>query len=137
MYLFEKSVPAVRINLDNGIYVFECESATGKSYLAERLHELRSIGERVDSFSFPDVTKFGGPGPALNGVDFSMSDLCVILFDRYDQYVGAFTDMINALKDTCIVLVDCKEDTGLNVTGWCNIALSASEIEVDAGALCV
>ena len=137
MYLFEKSVPAVRINLDNGIYVFDCESATGKSYLAERLHALRSVGERVDSFSYPDVKKFGGPAAALNGVDFPMSDLRVVLFDRYGQYAGEFTDLINPLRHACIVLVDCKACTGLDVTGRCSIALSESEIVVDAGALCI
>lgn len=137
MYLFDKSAPVVRINLSNGIYVFDCESATGKSYLADRLRELRGIGEPVDSFSLPDVRKFGSPEAALSGVDFSMSELKVILLDRYSQYVGKFTDTINELKGTCIVLVDCKRMTGLAVTGHCNITLSASEIEVNAGALCV
>lgn len=137
MYFFEKGVPYVTIDLDNGIYVFDCESATGKSYLADRLRLLRSIGEPVDSFSFSDVAKFGNPDSALSGVDFSMEELKVILFDRYDQYAGKFTDTINKLKSRCIVLIECKGRSGLNVTGRCSIKFTKTQIEVTPGALCV
>lgn len=137
MYSFEKGVPYVTIALDNGIYVFDCESATGKSYLADRLHLLRGIGEPVDSFSFPDVLKFGDPGTALSGADFSIGELKVILFDRYVQYAGRFTDIINGLKQSCIVLVACNGITGLDVSGRCSIRTTKTRIEVTQGAMCI
>ena len=135
MYSFSKGLPEVQINLSNGIYVFQRESGAGKSYLAERLHSLRGIGEPVDSFSFSDLKKFGSLEEALNGVDFTLGELKVILFDRYDQYVGKFTETIQELGHTCIILVDCKGLTQLGDVNMCDISFDKVRIEVDAGAV--
>lgn len=133
--LFCKGLPEVHIRLSNGVYVFQKESGAGKSYLAERLHALRGVGEPVDSISISDLKKFGNPEEALSGVDFKLSDLQVVMFDRYDLYAGKFTEVIQALANTCIVLVDCKGLSGLGAVSRCNISFSKTEIEVVAGAV--
>ena len=130
MYVFDSGAPEVHINLSNGIYVFQNVSAVGKSYLASVLRSLRSAGEPVDSFSFSDVKKFGDLEQALSGIDFKMGDLRVILFDRYDQYVGAFTDIIQRLGEKCIVLIDCKHRTKLKHVNRCVVSFNESVIEV-------
>lgn len=136
-YSFEKGLPHITIALSNGIYVFDSESAAGKSYLADRLHLLRGIGEPVDSFSFPDAAKFGNPEAALSGADFSLGELKVVLFDRYDRYAGRFTDRINGLKQRCTVLIACRGLSGLDVAGRCSIRFTRTRIEVTPGAVCV
>mgnify|MGYP003252141218 CR=1 FL=1 len=135
MYSFNKGLPEVQIDLPNGVYVFQRESGAGKSYLAERLHSLRSVGEPVDSFSFPDLKKFGSLEEALGGVDFTLCELKVILFDRYDQYAGKFTKSIQKLGDACIVLIDCKGLTQLSDVNMCDISFNKARIEVSAGAV--
>lgn len=135
MYSFCNGLPEVHIRLSNGIYVFQKESGAGKSYLAERLHALRSVGEPVDSFSFSDLKKFGSPEEALSGVDFTLRELKVVLFDRYDMYVGKFTEDLQALSKTCVVLVDCKGLSELGPVDMCNISFNKTRIEVLAGAV--
>ena len=68
-------------------------------------------------------------------MDFKLSDLQVVMFDRYDLYAGKFTEVIQALANTCIVLVDCKGLSGLGAVSRCNISFSKTEIEVVAGAV--
>lgn len=102
-----------------------------------RLRHLRGVGEPVDSFSYPDLRKFGSLEEALNGVDFNMSDLKVLMFDRYDQYAGRFTDAIQRLGLSCIVLIDCKGLTHLRTVNMCRIEYNATVIEVSAGAVCI
>ena len=130
MYSFAKGYPHVKIDLDNGIYIFRNQSAIGKSYLAERLHELRSAGEPVDSFTFSDIAKFGGPDKALSGLDFNMRDLKVVLFDRYDLYVDRFTSTLQELAGNSIVLVDCKKMSKFGMAKRCYIQFTSGLIEV-------
>ena len=51
------------------------------------------------------------------------------------MYAGKFTEVIQALANTCIVLVDCKGLSGLGAVSRCNISFSKTEIEVVAGAV--
>lgn len=131
MYTCYKGSPRVEIKLENGIYVFEHESATGKSYLARRLKELRCYSsEPVDSFTFQDTRVHGDICSTLDGPDFTARELQVLLLDRYDLYCGKYTDFVNSLKDCCIVLVDCKGLSGLQVTDMCWVKYSKQRIVV-------
>lgn len=48
MYINKEYKPEISIALDNGIYVFDSESATGKTWLCKHLKKLKAYGEPVD-----------------------------------------------------------------------------------------
>lgn len=136
MYEFIKGVPKISIQLEPGIYIFQCSSAAGKTYLAKQLKLLRQAGEKVDSFTWYD-TKRGGLAQTLTMSDFPMEDLKVLLLDRYDRYSGSFVDEIQKLSKTCIVLIDCKGSVKFSGAKTCSIRLSGARIEVHRNGACL
>ena len=44
----------IDINLENGIYIFPLESATGKTFLKQKLNECRTRGENVITYDYQD-----------------------------------------------------------------------------------
>jgi tRNA A37 threonylcarbamoyladenosine biosynthesis protein TsaE len=131
MYTSKKVTPKIVINLKPGIYIFEGESGTGKSYLAKTLHRYRALKEPVDSFTYDDAVKTSLES-YLNGNDFSMNDLKVVMLDRYDLYTRKFNSTIEDLAKHCIVLIDCKGPTYIHDDGdSCSIIFDEKTIEVE------
>lgn len=128
MYKNEKYNTKINIALDNGIYVFDETSATGKTRLCNELKELRKLGEPVIGYTYND-DKLG-------------IDLCdlvnrvhpkVILLDRYDMYNGMFDEQIIKWSSNATVLIACKGYLSISsYTEWCCIDMQSARIEVTA-----
>lgn len=92
-------------DLPYGVYVFDNMSATGKTRLAKLMHEFRVQGMPVASYTYDDK---------VLGRDISKvfdKKYKVVLLDRYDLYNGTGKKLIQARKDDCIILIDCKQGT--------------------------
>lgn len=103
MYKNTLYVPEVEINLNPGVYVFDSEPATGKTRLCKHLKLLRAYGEPVASLTYNDI---------LTGMDmtsvFNPGNV-VIMLDRYTMYSNLGHDLMNAMRNESIILVDCKD----------------------------
>lgn len=116
--------PVVNINLKNGVYVLDNESSTGKTYLLGILKTL-SVGEPVIGFTYSDY-KSG------NILEASIRGRELIMFDRYDRYKNNYIDIINEMRDSAIILLDCKNKTNLRLkTEPCYMTLTDNSIEVE------
>ena len=127
MYRNNKYRFEIDIELDNGVYFFNSMSATGKTNLYKKLKKLSSYGERVLAYTFDDIEDKEDKDIIK---DIMKKKPCVIMFDRYDLYLGKYDRLIEKIKDRVIVLVDCK--TGLNIddSDMCSIRFSPRKIEV-------
>lgn len=106
-YKAENRVVTVRIE-QPGLYVFEKESAIGKTFLCRILKKCRSYGERTDAYTYTDLTA----GRSL--MNYLMTtDLDLVMLDRYDMYHGKFEQDIKEIAQKAIVLIDCKNDSNL------------------------
>lgn len=93
--------PEISIELDNGIYVFSIESATGKTRLYKALKSVEQHRDVV-AYTYSDtITK-------LDLKTLVNEKTRVIILDRYDMYFNKFADVIEEYKDKAIVLIDCK-----------------------------
>lgn len=99
----------VDVDLTAGIYQFEDDSATGKTRLCELLKKYRAYGEKVYAYTYNDL---------LVGIDFEsdvkQQEYKVVMLDRYDMYKGRFSETIKELSKSCVVLIDCKHELGIN-----------------------
>lgn len=123
--MLDKYRPHVKIELDNGVYVFDDYSSTGKTWLSNTLKELSTYGEPVNSYSYRDY---------VNGVDITdvlNKKYKVVMLDRYNLYNGYAKDMIKSLADSMVILLDCKGniDSLVDVRD-CDIDISENSIEV-------
>lgn len=91
----------IAINVDKGVYIFDNESATGKTRMCQILDLLESRGERVKSYSYKDYK---------NGVDLDRfaGSFDLLVVDRYDMFRGALGGVLDCMRDKCVVLLDCK-----------------------------
>lgn len=126
MYLVDKYTIKLCIDLDSGIYVFDPESATGKTRLCGLLHKYQAYGEPVLSYTSDDYV-----------IGLTISDLLkgksckVLMLDRYDRYAGAFEKEINELAKTSIILIDCKGELHIDCDFKnCSIKMEEKSIEV-------
>ncbi len=107
MVSLTKYSPKVTIDLDNGLYLFDNESSTGKTRLFKCLRDNQKYGEFVASYSYDDY---------LLGIPIEKvlvpNKYKVIMLDRYDMYNGVGKDLILSCISNTIILVDCKK--GLN-----------------------
>lgn len=123
MYKLGLVNPEVIIDLENGVYEFMENSATGKTYLLNML-KMASVKEPVIGYTYSDH---------LDGS--VLMERClrskVIMFDRYDMYAGCYKDIILACKDNSIILLDNKtyDRLGLDM-GYCGVKLTRGRIEV-------
>lgn len=114
------------INLDNGIYVFYGESATGKTRLAKLLRAYGNAGEPVNSYTYADKQT----GLPISTV-LIPGKYRVIMIDRYDMYRGDGIDLMHECAKDTIILVDCKKDSLFtSITDWCSINMAERRIEV-------
>ena len=126
MYKNNRYDVEINIDLENGIYVFDEKSATGKTSLCKELKELRKLGEPVIGYTYGD-DKLG-----INLVDItSKIKPKVLMLDRYDMYNGTFNNKFTEWAKDTIVLIDCKGDLETEIyTDWCTIEMGPREIEV-------
>jgi len=126
MYKNNKYNEEINIELENGIYVFDEKSATGKTRLCKDLKELRKLGEPVVGYTYGDDKL----GIDLAAVVRKISPK-VLMLDRYDMYNGSFNDKIVEWSINTIVLIDCKGDLKLEAyVDWCTIEMGPRKIEV-------
>lgn len=99
------SRPRVVLNMENGIYVFAPESATGKTFLFGLLRNLQIAGDAIVTYNYWDYQV---------GVDLGkMIDKThpkVVMIDRMDCFRmdRAIHDAILQVWKSAIVLVDLK-----------------------------
>lgn len=125
MYVNAEYNPTVNINLENGIYTFDAESATGKTRLCKHLKTLNAYGEPVDSFTYNDLLR----GDTLNNVLNSKNK--VIMLDRYDLYKNEGHELINQCAENSIILIDCKSAfPGSSDSQDCFIEMAENSLEV-------
>ena len=86
----------INILLDNGIYVFDAESATGKTWLCKQLKKLKAYGEPVDAVTYNDLLA----GMRLENVVKPQNK--VVMLDRYDMYREDGYELINECAATSI-----------------------------------
>ena len=125
MYMNTEYNPNVIINLNNGIYIFDNEPATGKTRLCKHLKKLKAYGEPVDSFTYNDLLR----GDKLDTV--LIPDNKVILLDRYDMYRNDGHDLINECAKDSIILIACNTPfIGSLYSEICYIEMTEDSIEV-------
>ena len=131
MYKLNDYNVKLTIRLDNGAYIFDSDSSTGKTRLYYLLRDFMAYGENVYAVSYDDILR-------KEDVQFMINQYKpkLILFDRFDIYIDdKDLKLIKNLADTSIILVDYKGS--LDVTGSkcstdeiCTIEMSLDEIEV-------
>lgn len=104
MYNFDIRGKSVSIELEPGIYVFTCETSTGKTFLCDALKTFKKLGQPVGGFTYSDIQD----GRTLEDYLGDIKPRCLMV-DRYDMYVGKCDKIIEKLaQNGCIVLVDLK-----------------------------
>ena len=77
--------------IEKGLYVFQNESGTGKTYLYNIIKLCRFYGRPVSAYSCDDLSK------GLRPLDICKPTDRIVVFDRYDMYAGQFDGEIRAL----------------------------------------
>lgn len=127
MFKLDKYLVKIEINLENGIYLFNNESSTGKTRLCKLFKEYQAYGEAVASYTYNDKLLGHSISDILKPNKFK-----VILLDRYDLYEGDGKELINKCAENTIILVDCKDNfTVTNDEEWCYINMEYNRIEVN------
>lgn len=118
----------IKIDLTPGIWVFDSEQSTGKTYLCKQLKELETLGEPVGGFTYEDIRL----GQSL--VEFLKNPKYdVVMLDRYDMYPNTAHKEIREASESKVVLIDCKQGfTGSANDNICYINLTSDCIEVFA-----
>lgn len=116
----------VDIKLDNGVYQFDCESATGKTRLYDVIKLYQRDEHNVVSYSYTDFQD----GLDLENV-VSKVQPSLLMIDRYDMFSNMYHDVINRLSDKCIILIDSKEVLSFGKYYLvCGIKMTPANIEV-------
>lgn len=118
----------VNISLEPGIYIFEPDSGTGKSYLCKLLHDLNKIGENVLSITLDEWED--NKDNLINKI--TSNDYDVIMFDRFGLYADSAVDAVKGIDSTkCVVLIDTKYKTG-GLSGFyeCSIKFDTERVLV-------
>lgn len=125
MYKVDRYDVKIVVALGCGVYVFDNESATGKTRLCNLLKKYRAFGEPVAAYTYDDML-----------IDIPITNVLVpgkfqlIMLDRYDMYAGN-EDLIQACGENAIVLIDCKGDSPIiKNSEWCMIEMTPNSIEV-------
>lgn len=118
----------ITINLDNGLYIMDLYSASGKTRLTNLIKLLEAYGEPVVGYTYNDYLE--------NKYDFreylDRKNPKVIILDRYDMYYEAYKDVLEKWRNKAIVLVDSKSGFGLpQVDDLTYIEMTETSIEVN------
>lgn len=117
----------ININLENGLWNLDLDSATGKTRLLKVLKDFEDYGEPVVGYTYNDylANKFD----LRQYLDIKQPK--VIMFDRYDKYSQAYGDVLEKWRDKAIVLVDSKSDFNLpQIDDLTTISMRPDSIEV-------
>lgn len=128
MLSIEEYKDKIYINLENGVYIFDDESATGKSRLCSLMKEYRGNG-RLDIFGYTYIDRYDISFEQV----FNKGKTKVVLLDRYDMYLGEAAEWISKYKNDMVILIDCKgEFKDIDVEDWdyCYIKMTVNSIEV-------
>ena len=126
MITLVNNAPEIRIHLDNGLYLYNSKSASGKTRLCKELRKLQKQGERVSGYTYEDY-QLGIPISTV--LDPDKHD--VVALDRYHMYNGVGAEHIVECAKQCIVLIDCKSDLKINTMyEYCFIEMRKDAIEV-------
>ena len=119
-----KSDRDIRIDLDVGVYMFDNESATGKTFLYKMLNNLVSRKDIV-------CLTYSTSKYISNLYDIVSDKTKLILLDRYDMYSEKYQDTIREYSNKAVILLDCKVFAQLNdIAQMCFIELSETRLEV-------
>lgn len=123
MFTINKALIKIDIQLNNGVYYFDEELATGKTRLTKLLRGYMQDFP-VSSYSYDDL---------VAGLDFDKvvkpSEQKLLVIDRYDLYKGRFKEQIEKLAKTGIVILDCNGDP-LIPCELCYLNMQDDKIEV-------
>ncbi len=116
----------INIKLNPGIYVFDDESATGKTRLYKELKDDSSLYNRVLAVN---------PADLRLGVDVNTliknGNHELIVLDRYDRMDGIDKDVLIYASKHAIILIDCKDTSDwVYGTDFCRIQMNRNGIEV-------
>ena len=126
MITLANNVPEIHIHLDNGLYLYNSESASGKTRLCKELKKLQQRDERVSGYTYEDY-QLGIPIITVLNPD----KYDVVALDRYHMYNGVGAEHIVECAKQCIVLIDCKSDLKINTMyEYCFIEMRKDAIEV-------
>lgn len=103
MYRLDEFDVKVHVNLDNGLYRFENQSSTGKTWLCKTLKQYRTAGAQVAGYTYADKVA----GLPVRSIFYKDTKLVVV--DRCTLYSEEVTEeLLKHCKDT-IILVDIKD----------------------------
>ena len=117
---------SVEINLENGVYTAGIYSATGKTYLYSLLRKYAkniAVAVTYDDLRFDiDIEK-----------EIEKVKPKLVLFDRYAMYEGRFDKLIEKIANSCIVIVDYKNEGNLlDISQDVKFTLTEDKLEVTA-----
>lgn len=117
----------IKIDLSNGIYVFDETGAEGKTYLATQLKAFRQVIDNPDS-----IAVFNNENFSLDKLNKVKDKASVIMLDRADLYVDNNVIAVLRTIDSAIVLIDLKNICIRRNIGhiYVEIHLTADEIQV-------
>lgn len=127
MYKFSVRGKDVTVDLEPGVYVFDCVTSSGKTFLCNALKTFKRLGQPVAGYTYNDM---------LDGIDLDKyvgnEKLECLVVDRYDMYMNKYIDTIERLADDgCVVLVDCKYKALLKLDyELASIELGAGKVRV-------
>lgn len=101
--------------LKNGVYTMGPMGSTGKTLLKRILSEYKRLGEPVGAIDSVEAAEF-------NGISHRVPENCrLFLIDRYNLPMPNIDKDIKKLSKTGVVLIDCKGQNGLDISGIADI----------------
>lgn len=122
MMEFRDYTPAVTVSLENGLYVFDSESASGKTYLGLTLQRMSSR-EPVDYVTYSTRDR-------LEQL-LENEKLRLLVIDRYDLYRHMCNKEIRQFGTRGVALVDLKSHNAPIGAKPCTISYSKGSITVE------
>lgn len=113
----------INIVLSPGIYLFDNQSALGKTWLFNEMRKHQCEHEDIFTFTYNDL---------LLHHKFEIGDgIKICILDRYDMYEGLFVNEIVEASSNCVILVDSKALFSFTDNDkFCYITLTDGRIEV-------
>lgn len=123
--------PKLNIELEPGVYLFSLDSGTGKTYTRRVLNDVARYRDTL-AYSYEDYICGRTLEEELKRVGGNPK---VLLLDRYDIYVNEYhsiVNVVNALSESTIILVDLKNPDRLpfNYDDLAFIDLTEGEIDI-------
>lgn len=103
MFSITDCYPNIIIHKPDGVYTFDTESATGKTYLASLINRYR-IYYNIRSFTYSDIQL--DLNTVILFLQHNVYDL--VMFDRADLYPDFFKEFTQLITKHKLVLIDSK-----------------------------